>query len=59
MPKMTIRVILKSDSEITIKCDKFTIKQNGFGQAAADIFEHYAKLKTDHATKNSVPERAV
>lgn len=26
MPKMTIRVILKSGSEFAIKCDKFTIK---------------------------------
>ena len=25
MPKMTIRVILKSGSEFAIKCDKFTI----------------------------------
>ena len=33
MPKMTIRVILKSGSEFAIKCDKFTIQQNGFGQA--------------------------
>lgn len=29
MPKMTIRVILKSGSEFAIKCDKFTIKQKG------------------------------
>lgn len=33
--------------------------QEFYGQAAADIFEHYAKLKIDHATKNSAPERAV
>lgn len=33
--------------------------QKFYGQAAADIFEHYAKLKIDHATKNSAPERAV
>ena len=31
MPKMTIRVILKNGSEFTIKCDKFTLKQNGLG----------------------------
>lgn len=29
---MMIRVILKSGSEFTTKCDKFTIDQNGFGQ---------------------------
>lgn len=34
MTKMTILVILKSGSEFAIKCDKFTIKQNSFGQAA-------------------------
>ena len=33
MPNMTMRVILKSGSEFAIKCDKFTITQNGFGQA--------------------------
>ena len=27
-----IRVILKSGSEFTIKCDKFTIEKNGLGQ---------------------------
>lgn len=32
MPKMTIRVILKSGSEFAIKCDEFTIQKNGFGQ---------------------------
>nr|DAJ90259.1 MAG TPA: hypothetical protein [Bacteriophage sp.] len=32
MPKMTIRVILKNGSEFTIKCDKFTLKQNGLGE---------------------------
>ena len=37
MPKMTIRVILKSGSEFAIKCDKFTIQQNGFGQVAAVV----------------------
>lgn len=32
MPKMTIRVILKSGVEFAIKCDKFTVTRNGFGQ---------------------------
>ena len=30
MPKMTMRVILKSGSEFASKCDKFTITRNGF-----------------------------
>lgn len=32
MAKMMIRVILKSGSEFTTKCDKFTIEKNGFGK---------------------------
>lgn len=32
MTKMTIRIILKSGAEFSVKCDKFTIKENGFGQ---------------------------
>ena len=29
MPKMTVRVILKSGVEFSIKCDKFTLTRNG------------------------------
>lgn len=32
MGKMSIRIILKSGVEFTVKCDKFTLNQNGFGQ---------------------------
>ena len=32
MPKMTVRIILKSGTEFSVKCDKFTIKRNGFDQ---------------------------
>lgn len=45
MPKMTIRVILKSGSEFAIKCDKFTIKQNGFGQATGYNIEGITENK--------------
>ena len=31
MVKMSIRIILKSGVEFTVKCDKFTLNQNGFG----------------------------
>lgn len=31
MPKMTMRVILKSGVDFAIKCDKFTINRDGFG----------------------------
>lgn len=45
MNKMTIRVILKSGSEFAIKCDKFTIKQNGFGQATGYNIEGITENK--------------
>ena len=32
MGKMSIRIILKSGVEFTVKCDKFTLKQNGLLQ---------------------------
>lgn len=32
VPKMTIRIILKSGTEFSVKCDKFTIKENGLCQ---------------------------
>lgn len=32
MGKMSIRVILKSGTEFTVRCDKFTITRNGFQQ---------------------------
>lgn len=30
MPKMTIRIIMKSGVEFSVKCNKFTITRNGF-----------------------------
>lgn len=35
MPKMTVRVILKSGVEFSIKCDKFTLTRNGFQQVTS------------------------
>lgn len=32
MGKVSIRIILKSVVEFTVKCDKFTLNKNGFGQ---------------------------
>lgn len=32
MAKMSIRIILKSGSEFTVKCDSFSLKRNGFDQ---------------------------
>ncbi len=45
MPKMTIRIILKSGSEFAIKCDKFTITKNGFGQATGYNIEGITENK--------------
>ena len=33
MRKISIRIILKSGAEFTVKCDKFTLKKNGLGEA--------------------------
>ena len=32
MPKMTVRIILKSGVEFSVKCDKFTLTRNRFDQ---------------------------
>ena len=32
MTKMTVRFILKSGAEFSVKCDKFTIKRNALNQ---------------------------
>lgn len=43
--KMTIRVILKSGVEFAVKCDKFTITKNGFGQATGYNIEGITENK--------------
>ena len=42
---MTMRVILKIGSEFAIKCDKFTITQNSFGQATGYNIEGITENK--------------
>ena len=32
MAKMTVRIILKSGAELSVKCDKFTITRNAHNQ---------------------------
>ena len=32
MPKMTVRIIMKSGAEFSVKCDKFTITRNRLDQ---------------------------
>ena len=45
MHQMSIRVILNSGSEFTIKCDKFTLERNGFGQATGYNIEGITETK--------------
>lgn len=45
MPKMTVRVILKSGVEFSIKCDKFTLTRNGFQQVTGYNIEGIAENK--------------
>lgn len=45
MPKMTVRVILKSGVEFSIKCDKFTLTRNGFQQVTGYNIEGIAAAR--------------
>lgn len=45
MPKMTVRVILKSGVEFSIKCDKFTLTRNGFQQVTGYNIEGITENK--------------
>ena len=45
MIKMSIRIILKSGVEFTVKCEKFTLKQNGFGQTTGYEIEGITENK--------------
>lgn len=45
MPKMTVRVILKSGVEFSIKCDKFALTRNGFQQVTGYNIEGITENK--------------
>lgn len=45
MPKMTVRVILKSGVEFSIKCDKFTLTRNSFQQVTGYNIEGITENK--------------
>lgn len=45
MPKITVRVILKSGVEFSIKCDKFTLTRNGFQQVTGYNIEGITENK--------------
>ena len=45
MDKMSIRVIMKSGVEFTIKCEKFTTKQDIFGKIAGWEIEGISENK--------------
>ena len=45
MDKMSIRVIMKTGVEFTIKCEKFTIKQDVFGKVTGWEIEGISENK--------------
>lgn len=45
MPKMTVRIILKSGVEFSIKCDKFTLIRNGLQQVTGYNIEGIVENK--------------
>ena len=45
MGKMSIRIILKSGVEFTVKCDKFTLNQTGFGKTTGYDIEGITENK--------------
>jgi len=45
MPKMTIRIILKSGAEFPVKCDEFTITKNGLQQFTGYNFKGITENK--------------
>ena len=48
MSKMSIRIILKSGSEFTVKCDSFALKRNGFDQITGIEAKGIAENKFVH-----------
>lgn len=45
MAKMSIRFILKSGSEFTVKCDNVTVKRNGLGVVTGYDFKGITENK--------------
>ena len=45
MGKMSIRIILKSGVEFTVKCDKFTLNKTGFGKTTGYDIEGITENK--------------
>lgn len=54
MSKMIIRVILKSGSEFAIKCDEFTLKENGLGLVTGYNIEGITENKPIYLDFNQV-----
>ena len=48
MAKMSIRIILKSGAEFTVKCDSFAVKRNGFEQITGIEAKGIAENKFVH-----------
>lgn len=45
MAKMSIRIILKSGTEFTVKCESFTINRNGLGVTTGYNFKGITENK--------------
>lgn len=45
MSKLSIRIMLESGTEFTIKCEKFTLKKNGLGEITGYEIEGISENK--------------
>lgn len=45
MSKLSIRIMLESGTEFTIKCEKFTLKRNGLGEVTGYNIEGISENK--------------
>lgn len=57
MAKMSMRVILKSGAEFTVKCDKFTLERNGLEQVTGYNISGIAENKPVYLTpQTAIPK---
>ena len=54
MPKMSIRFILKSGAEFTVKCESMTIQRNGLGGITGYDFKGITENKPIDVDMSSV-----
>lgn len=54
MAKMSIRFILKSGAEFTVKCDEATVTRNGLGAVAGYNFKGIVENKPLHVDTTQI-----